>query len=168
MMRIMKTTKTIFTVILSAFTFLMSNAQNETDQDDLLRFAGLWQLCGNLNGLPEIDPATGEPDINFAQLRMSNSYKIFGKGGEFTAISIASLGSIRIVITGSFEVVSGNRYIEHVDYHSNPDFANRPTELGYVFFAKDSYYISSYELSPGRIVSEIYKLISPPVMVPAN
>ena len=146
--------KTTLTAFILAFSMLALNAQEENEKNFQQRFVGVWQQCILDNNVIKVDTINRRIDIDTINIQTKNFYKYFGKGGDFNAFSVYPALSY-IEITGTYEVDS-DRYIENVDNHSNPNFANKRVELPYMFYG-DNYIMLSYRLDNGYSFFEVWK-----------
>ncbi|MEA4917757.1 DUF4488 domain-containing protein [Proteiniphilum sp.] len=145
--------KSILTVLFLVLGSFVLNAQTSTESSET-PLEGVWQLCIPTGDLKR-DPQTGVIELDTTKLQPAYFYKVFGNTGELTAMFITPVLSL-ITISGTYEIVSSNQYIEHVNYHSNPDFANRDVVLDYIFIS-DGYLQSSYKNDMGMVGLEIWK-----------
>ena len=148
--------KTILTTLILILSMFALNAQEENDLNLQKRFIGTWQQCVLNNEVIKIDTFTGKIDVDTINIRIYNIYKYFGKGSDFNALYINAHASY-ISITGTYEVYS-DKYIENVDYHSNPAFANKRVELPYMFYG-ENYFIMSYKNDAGMSLLEVWKRV---------
>lgn len=148
----MKSTLTV--VFLSFFCFLL-NAQTMDKLGNTPSLQGVWQLYSPTGNFLITNQETGTTELDETKLRPNNFYKIYSDTNELKALFISPALSL-ITISGTYEVISPNQYVEHVDYHSNPNFANKDVTLGFSFIT-DDYLLLSYKTEMGMTAREVWK-----------
>ncbi|SFK91243.1 protein of unknown function [Porphyromonadaceae bacterium KH3CP3RA] len=145
---------TLTALLLSLCSFIL-NAQTTNDVSNKHTLQGVWQMCNPTGNYLTTNRQTGEIELDTTKLQPVYFYKVFGNKDELTAMFITPVLSL-ITISGTYEVLSSNQYIEHVDYHSNPNYADRDVTLDYTFIAND-YLLSSYKNELGMTAQEVWK-----------
>src|SRR5690554_1681720 len=120
--------KSILTVLFLSFFCFLLNAQTMDELSNTPSLQGVWQLYNPTGNFLITSPETGTAELDETKLRPTNFYKIYSDKNELKALFISPVLSL-ITISGTYEVISPNQYVEHVDYHSNPNFANRDVTL---------------------------------------
>lgn len=139
----------------SVFLFVFFAFGNGQDTVNANPLEGVWQMYVPQGGNPVIEnQETGELSIDSGKLKPTNFYKFFCKNGDFLALVATPVVS-KLTITGTYEVLSPDSYVEHVKEHSNPAYAHRDTELKYRFIGNDVF-IMSYVNQLGGISIEIW------------
>ena len=156
--------KTTSIFLLSIFSFFVLHAQEKTELTAQQKFVGVWQLCTVTAKDIKFDQTTGKISIDTTNIQTGNNYKIFGQGGEFTALAFSPIVSGVSVVTvsvvtiaGTYEVES-DKYIENVGFHSNPNYANRRMELPYEFIG-NNFFMMNYKTTAGTIAAEVWKRV---------
>lgn len=152
----MKTKQFILSLVLILVgTQVIAQTEDEASYSPSLN--GVWQLhqpTGNFL-IPNLEDGTTEMDES--QLQPTYYYKFYSDNNEFKALFLTPVLSL-ITISGTYEVISTNQFIEHVGYHSNTFMANSDVTLGYSFI-KDDYVVLSYKNELGRIAYEVWKRV---------
>lgn len=147
--------KSILTVLFLSFFCFLLNAQTTDELSNTHSLQGIWQLYSPTGNFLITNQETGTTEVDETKLRPNNFYKIYSDKNELKALFISPVLSL-ITISGTYEVISPNQYVEHVDYHSNPDFANRDVTLDYSFIS-DDYLQLSYKTEMGMVAREVWK-----------
>ncbi|WP_298651425.1 DUF4488 domain-containing protein [uncultured Proteiniphilum sp.] len=147
--------KSILTTLFLSLCSFVLNAQTTNDVSSKPSLQGVWQMCNPTGNYLATNPQTGEITLDTTKLQPVYFYKVFGNKDELTAMFITPVLSL-ITISGTYEVLSPNQYIEHVDYHSNPNYTNRDITLDYTFIT-DDYVLSSYKNEMGMTAQEVWK-----------
>ena len=160
--------KLIVTALFLISSIFAANAGDKNDTVAQQKFVGVWQMCTINTNVVKFEPLAGFT-IDTVNIKTTNMFKFFGKGGDF--LSMFTMTDLSLVtITGTYEVFPG-KYFENVDYHSNPDFANKNVELTYEFYG-NNYFLMTYKnganigvevwkrIKQGNVTTEINKLVS--------
>jgi hypothetical protein len=148
--------KTTSIFLLLIFSFFVLHAQEKAELTAQQKFVGVWQLCTVTAKDIKFDQTTGKILIDTTNIQTRQIHKIFGQGGEFTALAVSSIVSV-VTIAGTYEVES-DKYIENVGFHSNPNYANRRIELPYEFIG-DNFFMMNYKTPAGTIAAEVWKRV---------
>ncbi len=141
----------ILTTIILFASVLFSNAQNPAEKNNL---TGVWQQYIPASRITE-DQQTGQLNLDTATMRPGVHYKFFMEDGHFISLFATQVVS-KIIITGTYEVLSPGVYVEHVEEHMSPAYAHQDIELEYQFLT-DDVFVMSYMNGFGNKVFEIWK-----------
>lgn len=90
----------LWTVLLLFFN--VSMVQGQTNKEKL---QGIWQMCFYVSSSPEVP----------GDLKPSNSFKVLTADGKFTNMTVIPNRGAIIIGMGTYKVVSGDKYVEHVE-----------------------------------------------------
>jgi hypothetical protein len=143
-----------FVCILATFPL---SAQEYSETPSL---AGVWQFCIPVANTIINNQETGESSLDTTKLKGSLIFKILGKSGDFINLVLAP-GSPYITAYGTYDIVSTDMYVEHVQQsYTDPVYNGEGNTLSYHFFGNNYCLLSYTSPKTGGKAQEFWKRVN--------